>query len=126
VRFGASGHVARYLLAVREYDPERRFACNCRFDDAVEAALAELGWPTVELDRRDQPDSVAAEEGSTMEWAARVAFGGDGDPPVAVYDHGAVGKEPMCRLTARTTDELHDRVLALSGAADRHRSDGAE
>ena len=113
VRFGASGHVARYLLAVREFDPDRRFACNCRFDDDVEAALDALDWPTVELDRQDQPDRGADRDGSTMQWAARKAYADTDEPPVVVYDRGAVGKEPMCRVTARWADELIDRMLAL-------------
>lgn len=116
VRFGASGHVARYLLAVREFEPDWRFACNCRFDEGVEAALDRLDWPAVELDRREQPDTVAAREGSTMQWAAREAFEEAETPPVAVYDRGAVGKEPMCRLTAQTAEELREYVLALDEA----------
>jgi predicted fused transcriptional regulator/phosphomethylpyrimidine kinase len=116
VRFGASGHVARFLLGAREFDPDLRFACNCRFGADVEAALDALGWPAAEVDRDAQPDDVAGREGSTMEWAARQAFGGDGDEPVAVFDRGAVGKESMCRLVAPDAATLGDRLAALDDA----------
>jgi hydroxymethylpyrimidine/phosphomethylpyrimidine kinase len=116
VRFGASGHVARFLLGAREFEPALRFACNCRFDAAVEAALGALDWPVAAVDREGQPDDVAAAEGSTMEWAARQAFGGRGEPPVAVFDRGAVGKERMCRIVARDAATLGDRLAALHDA----------
>jgi hydroxymethylpyrimidine kinase/phosphomethylpyrimidine kinase len=115
VAFGASGHVARFLLGVREFAPDRRFACNCRFDDGVAAAIEALGWPVAEVDRAAQPADVAGAEGSTMEWAARQAFG-DGSRPVAVVDRGAVGKEPMCRVVTDDATALGDRVLALADA----------
>ena len=112
VRFGASGHMARFLLGVREFEPDLRFACNCRFDRGVEAALGDLGWSVAETDREAQPEGVAAEEGSTMEWAAHQAFG-DGDSPVGIFDRGAHGKEPMLRLVAPDPDTLFERVAGL-------------
>ena len=113
VRFGASGHMARYLLAVREFEPDRRFACNVRFGENVEAALDQLEWPTVELDRQNQPDNVAGREGSTMQWGAKAAYENTEQSPVVVYDRGAVGKEPMCRLTATDAETLVNRVESL-------------
>ena len=117
VRFGASSHVARFLLSAREYHPELRFAVNCRFDGNVEAALDSLGWPVAEYDRAAEPDDAAG----TMDWAAREAFAGDadgdGDRAVAVVDRGAVGKEPMTKLVAEAATTLADRVLELNGEA---------
>lgn len=141
LRFGASSHVARFLLAARETDPTLRFAANCRFDERVERAMDELGWTIVELDRTAEPDPD--HEGSTMGWAARRAMeratgaadtdgassqadtdGGSDDAdaasddtrdvPHAVFDRGDVGKESMTRLLARDADALADRVIALS------------
>ena len=117
VRFGASGHVARFLLGAREFEPNLRFACNCRFDGDVEAALGDLGWSVAETDRDAQPEGVAAEEGSTMEWAAHQAFS-SGDSPVGIFDRGAVGKEPMLRLVAPDAETLRNRVELLIGALE--------
>lgn len=113
IRFGASGHVARYLLEVREHAPEYRVAANCRFDSDVEAAMIALDWPLLEVDREDQPDAVAQREGGTMPWVAETAYGGD-DRPVAVFDRGAVGKEAMVRLVATNPSTLGDRLLDLA------------
>jgi len=116
VRFGASDHLARFLLAAREHHPNLRFAINCRHDAATREALAELDWDTASYDRRDQPDAVRDEEGNTMAWAARTALADRDRPPVAVTDPGAHGKEPMCKLLAPDATTLADRTLALLSA----------
>ncbi|WP_276299916.1 bifunctional hydroxymethylpyrimidine kinase/phosphomethylpyrimidine kinase [Halorussus lipolyticus] len=116
VRFGASSHVARFLLSCREFDPDLRFAANCRFDSDVESALESLDWPVAEYDRGAEPDDVKAQEGSTMQWGARQAFESVEGTPVAVLDRGEVGKEAIVKLTAESGDELVERVLALLDA----------
>ncbi|ELZ04170.1 bifunctional hydroxymethylpyrimidine kinase/phosphomethylpyrimidine kinase [Natrialba aegyptia] len=119
VRFGASSHVARFLLAAREFSPDLRFAVNCRFGADVEAALAELGWERAEYDRADEP--TADEEGETMGWGARQAFAdrNDEEPPTAVIDRGAVGKEAMTKLLADDAATLAERVVALDSEVRR-------
>jgi hydroxymethylpyrimidine/phosphomethylpyrimidine kinase len=116
VRAGASSHVARFLLAAREFDPSLRFAVNCRYDDDVEAALSSLPWSVARYDRRDQPDSVHEEEGNTMGWGARRAFGGRDSSPVAVADPGDVGKEPIVKLVANDAETLRARTFELLDA----------
>jgi hydroxymethylpyrimidine/phosphomethylpyrimidine kinase len=111
VRFGASSHIARFLLTAREFDPDLQFAVNCRFDETVETVMTDLGWNTVELDRSAEPDPDV--EGSTMGWAAQQAFERADGTPDAVYDYGDVGKEPMVRVVGTDGDEIAEKVLAL-------------
>ncbi len=113
VRFGASSHVARFLLGAREFVPGLRFAVNCRFDADVEAALERLGWPVAEYDRGEQPDEISETEGRTMGWGARRAFADRDEPPAAVVDRGEVGKEALVKLVADDSGTLADRTLAL-------------
>ncbi|SDM05351.1 hydroxymethylpyrimidine/phosphomethylpyrimidine kinase [Halogranum gelatinilyticum] len=119
VRLGASSHVARFLLAARESDPALRFAVNCRFADDVETALSALDGPVAEYDRSVEPESD--EEGNTMGWGARQAFGtrdADEPTPVAVVDRGAVGKERIVKLVARDPAELVERTFTLLDAVE--------
>ena len=120
VRFGASSHVARFLLSAREFDPDLRFAVNCRFDGSVEAALDALDAPVAEFDRSAEPTAVKSEEGSTMNWGARQAFGGTseaGTPtPAAVIDRGEVGKEAIVKLVAPSAETLIGRTLTVRDA----------
>ncbi|TSD14700.1 bifunctional hydroxymethylpyrimidine kinase/phosphomethylpyrimidine kinase [Haloglomus irregulare] len=113
VRFGASSHVARFLLAAREYDPALRWAVNCRFADDVETALEGLDGHIAEYDRDAQPEDVAEVEASTMGWGARQAFGGDGERPVVVLDRGAHGKEPMAKFVGEDARQVAERVVSV-------------
>ncbi|MFB6172088.1 MAG: bifunctional hydroxymethylpyrimidine kinase/phosphomethylpyrimidine kinase [Haloarculaceae archaeon] len=112
VRFGASSHVARFLLAAREFHPDLRFAVNARFDETVEAALDALDGDVAEFVREDQPESVAAEEGSTMQWGASRAFD-RAEAPVAVVDRGAHGKEPIVKVVGETPQRTAERVVTI-------------
>ncbi len=116
VRFGASSHVARFLLAAREFDGDLRFAVNCRFDDDVEAALDAFEGPVAEYDRDAQPAAVEDGEGKTMGWGAQQAFQAAEGTPAAVIDRGAVGKEPIVKLLATDADTIADRTETLLAA----------
>lgn len=113
VRFGASGHVARYLLALRE-QADAGAACNLRNDKAVRDALSSTDLTTVEVDREGQPKEVREGEGGSMEWSARTSVRKADGFPDAVVDAGAVGKEPMVRLAAPSADELVERALEIA------------
>lgn len=116
VRVGASSHVARFLLAAREYDPDLRFAVNCRFDEEIEAVLDALDGPVAGYDRANEPADLKAREGHTMGWGARRAFESVEGTPVAVFDRGDVGKEPMLKLLARDSASVLDRTVTLLDA----------
>jgi hydroxymethylpyrimidine kinase / phosphomethylpyrimidine kinase / thiamine-phosphate diphosphorylase len=98
VRFGASSHLAAFLLAARESAPELRFAVNCRFDGGIEDALEELGWAVVE-------NGDGSESGD--------AFADRETAPVAVVDPADVGQEATVKLVAEDAETLADRTLEL-------------
>jgi hydroxymethylpyrimidine/phosphomethylpyrimidine kinase len=112
VRFGASTNVARFLLAAREYDPELRFAVNCRYDDAVGAALEELDWNVADYDPTEQPEDATG----ILEWAASEAFADSTETPAGVVGHAAPGWEPTVVLLAADTATLADRAVTLLDA----------
>lgn len=114
VRCGASSHVARFLLAMREHDPSLQFAMNCRFNSAIEDALGSLDGPVVEIDRTREPDPD--EEGETMPWAASRAFEEAAGTPAAVFDRGAIGKEAMTRVLAPDQETASTRLRQLAEA----------
>lgn len=113
VRFDASSHVARFLLAAREFDPDFRFALNCRFDERVESVLESVDWPVTSFSRGDQPADVEKQEASTMEWSARQVFERETVHPVVIFDRGAHGKEPMTRVLAGDSMTLVERTMTL-------------
>jgi len=107
---GASSHVARLLLGVREYDPSVTAACNVRASEPVRVAV-EVQLETATVDRTEEPEHAAG----TMDWVAeRVLRRRDGDAPDAIVDDGAHGKEPMIRLLAPDAKRLRERVLGVA------------
>ena len=115
VRFGTSSHVARFLLAAREFDPDLRFAVNCRFGTDVERALDDLDWSVAEYDRDEEPEPVKEADEGTMGWGARRAFAERESTPVAVIDRGEVGKEAIVKLVASDAETLAERTVSLLG-----------
>jgi len=113
VRFGASSHVARFLLAAREFEAEYRYAVNCRFDGEIERALASLPWAVDGYDCREGPERVRETDGAAIDWGVRQAFDGGEESPVAVFDRGGPGREPMTVLFAADPAALVERVETL-------------
>jgi hydroxymethylpyrimidine/phosphomethylpyrimidine kinase len=115
-RLGASSHVARVLLAAREYDTALRAAANVRLDDAVAAAVTER-FDTVEVDRTRAPDADPTERADdTAAWAVERAMDTRETVPEVVFDRGTVGTEAMGRLFADSPTALCERLLALADA----------
>ncbi|MFB6090645.1 MAG: bifunctional hydroxymethylpyrimidine kinase/phosphomethylpyrimidine kinase [Halobellus sp.] len=112
VQFGASSHLARFLLAAREHDPDLRFATNCRLTPGTRRGLETLDAPVAWFDRTAEPEDAA-----TMNWAADRVFDRADEPPRAVADEGAVGKEPMVRVVGETAEGLASTVEHLLGEA---------
>lgn len=112
-RAGASSHIARFLLGVREADDGVTAACNVRASEQVAQAVRD-NFEAVEIDRRNEPENASG----TMDWAASEAMAARSAAPDAVYDGGAVGKEPMVRLLGSDSSELLENVLELHAALD--------
>ncbi|MFC6905043.1 bifunctional hydroxymethylpyrimidine kinase/phosphomethylpyrimidine kinase [Halalkalicoccus tibetensis] len=100
VRFGASSHVARFLLSARELDSDLRYAVSCRFDDEVEGALGALDAPVVEAGDGGFGDEV------------------DGETPAAVIERAETGREATLRIVAPDPETLIGRTLAVHDALD--------
>jgi hydroxymethylpyrimidine/phosphomethylpyrimidine kinase len=134
IAFGASEHVARFLLAAREAAPELRFVLDCRFDEGIEAALSALDGPVVELEdgrasgSADQGNSAEASEPAddAMERTVRRAFGGteseanrggaSGETPVAAIDRNPVDREALGWIVASDSETLIERTVAVCDA----------
>lgn len=113
VRFGASSHLARFLLIAREYKPSLRFATNCRLNNTTRKALKTLDGNVEWFDRTDEPPKT-----STMDWAAQYVFERATEPPIAIVDEGAVGKEAIIRIVGDTPEDIYSNVLQLLSAGD--------
>jgi hydroxymethylpyrimidine kinase/phosphomethylpyrimidine kinase len=114
-RLGASSHVARLLLAVREHDASFRAAANVRLDDAIAETVGKQ-FDAVEVERTQEPDADPTDgrADGTMAWTVKRAMDDRETVPEAVFDRGALGREAMCRLFARSPTALRERLLTLA------------
>ncbi|NYT02361.1 MAG: bifunctional hydroxymethylpyrimidine kinase/phosphomethylpyrimidine kinase [Methanosarcinales archaeon] len=117
LRFGASNHMARAVLAAMKFDPRVRAAMNLRHSQEMLNAAQELGLSMASFDRRDEPEGE-----ETMSWGVAKAAEETGFVPEIVWDGGGLGKEPMIRLLgidALTVAALAVRIVRFCKKGDR-------
>lgn len=107
VEFGASGHVARMIVAAMNIYPELRAAMNIRCSKPILDACMDMGLTMGSFSRRDEPEGV-----STMEWGITSVL--SQMRADVVYDGGDVGKEPMVRLFGKSATEVANRALRIA------------
>lgn len=93
--FGASRHLANYVLAASEVDNQIRAAFNIRYSEDILAACKKLGLSISSYDRTKEPRAVKTREGASTFWGARAAIKKVGSVPDIIFHTGAWGKEPI-------------------------------
>jgi len=111
VRFGVESDVARALLAVRDYDPSRRFAVTCRLSTDVEAALSDLDGPVAAYDPAERPSGVPASQ--TVVWGVDQGYDAVRGSPVALVARNEVGVEGHVLVLADDAAALIERLQTL-------------
>ena len=111
VRFGASGHMARFIIELMKTDPSVRagidFANPRGFSDWLSGYCRKNGWMFTLIDRRYEPEAVRHAEGSSMQWKASYAIlAAGGRVPKIICDAGGMGKEPVCIIVGKEPIEI--------------------
>ncbi|MCX8170677.1 MAG: bifunctional hydroxymethylpyrimidine kinase/phosphomethylpyrimidine kinase [Candidatus Bathyarchaeota archaeon] len=112
--FGASSHLARYLLEIMKYDPSKRAAINIRFSEDILALLGEENLRISYYDRGEEPEEVKRIEGMTIPWGVKQAIARVGGIPDVIYHRGDVGKEPMIIVFGEDATKLAEKIVGLS------------
>jgi hydroxymethylpyrimidine/phosphomethylpyrimidine kinase len=89
---------------------------NIRFSEGLIKKCEALGWKVGSFDRREEPDDIKQQEGSSLEWGTEQVLSKETVVPDIIFDRGDVGKEPMIRVLGRNPDEVVDKVLSLLAA----------
>ena len=109
--YGASDHLARYLLKISEYTDRIRIAMNIRYDERIVKHLRDKGFRIGFYDRGLEPPELKGIEGATIPWGVDEAIKNAGGVPDVIYHLGDVGKEPMIILLAGTPGELKKMIM---------------
>jgi hydroxymethylpyrimidine kinase/phosphomethylpyrimidine kinase len=111
--FGASSHVARIVLAAMHHDPQIKAAMNIRYSKDILQVIRDMGFEVAFFDREHEPPGV-----TTMEWGTDYAIKNykhtHNRIPDAIYDLGAVAKEPMIRLLSQTAVDIARMAVQIS------------
>ncbi|MCG2881278.1 MAG: bifunctional hydroxymethylpyrimidine kinase/phosphomethylpyrimidine kinase [Vulcanisaeta sp.] len=111
--FGASTHIARYILTAMKYDPEVRSAMNIKYDDAVIEAARKLGLVVSSYDRRQEPPEVKSREGASIPWGTEQAIKAVGRVPDIIYHPGDWGKEPEIVILGKSPVDVVNKLLMI-------------
>ncbi|WP_297065626.1 bifunctional hydroxymethylpyrimidine kinase/phosphomethylpyrimidine kinase [Thermococcus sp.] len=111
VELGASDHLKRALLKMREFYPEVRAVLNLRYSEELVEKAKRLGLVVSFYDRGEEPEEVKRAEKGTMEWGIESAVKRAGKRPDLIYHLGDWGKEPMVLIFGRNAREVVKRVM---------------
>jgi hydroxymethylpyrimidine/phosphomethylpyrimidine kinase len=122
--FGASGHMARLVLGIREAYPEIRTAIDFSnppgFAPWLEEYCRQNGWAFAVLDRQAEPEASRDAEGSSMSWRARQVIRAAGNRAPKVFcDAGAFGKEPVSVIVGTEPISTADELCGIARAFAR-------
>jgi len=93
--FGASTHLAKYIVEVMKYNPEKKAAINVKSSEETLGLLKRKDLRTSFYDRKKEPEETRTVEGMTIPWGVNQAVKRIGGVPDVIYHEGDVGKEPM-------------------------------
>ena len=113
--FGASDHMARLIIQVREYNPDVNAGINFKCDKAIIEVVKEycsqngllFGW----IDRTNEPAEVAEMDGSSMPWKIKQLVERYGAVPRLFYEGEGWGKEPL--FVALGSDAVEVTMTAI-------------
>ncbi len=112
-RFGASSHLARYILEIMKHDRNKTAAINLRFSQTTLEALKMRNLKVAQYDRKDEPEETKETDGKTIAWAVGDIVQRDGRTPDVIYHTGDKGKEPMIVVLGKQADQLAQLVIDL-------------
>ena len=108
--WGASDHLARRIIEIRNYDEEINaaidFKCDQEIIEVVRHYCAErsllFGW----LDRSEEPQDVKGSDGTSMPWKVKQLVTKYGAVPRLFYEEATWGKEPLFLAVGKDAIEV--------------------
>jgi len=112
--YGASSHMARMVLNIMKYDPDKYSALNMRYHPFLVEICQKLGLRVSSYNRNKEPNEVQSKEGSTISWGVKVAVHKIGAVPDVIYHTGGWGKEPMLVLLGTSAIDVAKMAVCIA------------
>lgn len=113
-RFGASAHLAKYVLEIMKHDPEKKAAINVKFSEETLSLLRRKKLKISFYNREEEPVGIKRVEGMTIPWGVNQAIKRIGKAPDAIFHKGDIGKEPMIVILGKEATQLAKFVAELA------------
>lgn len=114
IKFGAAEHTARLILTAKQFDKSINFVINLRYSPGLIQKIEQhTDLKMEEIKRENEPEEIKEKEFSTMQWLIKECVKKRGVVPDIIWDKGAIGKEPMIRLFAKTSTEMIDKLKKI-------------
>ncbi|HHT18552.1 MAG: thiamine-phosphate synthase family protein [Euryarchaeota archaeon] len=112
--YGVSSHMARLVISIMKYDPDKRSALNIKYHPNIVEICQKLGLKVSSYDRNKEPPEFAKKEGSTIPWGVKNAVENLKDVPDVIYHIGAWGKEPMIVIVGENPVEVAKMAICIA------------
>ncbi len=112
--FMSSSHMARLVLSIMKYDPQKKSALNLKYEPILLEICEKLGLKISSYNRAYEPREVKEFEGGTIPWGVETAINKLGTVPDVIYHTGAWGKEPMICLVGSNALEVAKMAVCIA------------
>ena len=107
IKFGVAEHTARLILEAKKFDKSINYVINLKYTPELIKTLQKKNELVLkEILRIKEPEKLKKKEFSTMQWLIKESIDKIGKIPDIIWDKGAIGKEPMIRLFAKTSKDM--------------------
>lgn len=113
-KFGASSHLAKYILEIAKHDSAKRAAVNIKYSDKALKILEKKRLQVSFYDRKEEPQKIKEVEGMTIPWGVEQAVQRIGNVPDVIYHRGDTGKEPMIVIVGEKASQLARLVTQIA------------
>ncbi|MGQ9539399.1 MAG: bifunctional hydroxymethylpyrimidine kinase/phosphomethylpyrimidine kinase [Candidatus Bathycorpusculaceae bacterium] len=113
-KFGASRHLAKYLIEIVKHDANKRAAINLKFSDAILKILEKRKMAISFYDRTKEPEELKKVEGMSIPWGVKEAIKKIGKAPDVIYHKGDIGKEQMIVIFGEEAYDLAELAIKIA------------
>ncbi|MDH7478139.1 MAG: bifunctional hydroxymethylpyrimidine kinase/phosphomethylpyrimidine kinase [Candidatus Bathyarchaeota archaeon] len=118
-KFGASSHLAKYLLEIVRHDMNKRAAINLKFSEEILKILEKHKMVISFYNRTKEPERIKKVEGMTIPWGVKEAIKKIGKAPDVIYHKGDIGKEPMIVIFGESAHQLAEFAVKIARESRR-------
>ena len=118
VVFGASDHMARLMIEIREYDESIRAGINFKYTPEIKEKVKDFcekeNLTFGGIDRRKEPEEIIEKYQLSMPWKIKYLMDNYGKIPTVFYESEGWGKEPLFVVVGKDPVEVVDLVMKIS------------